>query len=42
MLFLQNLPTRNMKPNEIALLTAEAYKLQVMFANSPNHTASIH
>jgi hypothetical protein len=42
MLFLQNLPTRNLKPSEMALLTAEAYKLQVMFANSPNHTATIH
>lgn len=39
MLMLQNLPTRNLKANDIALLTAEAYKLQVMFANSPNHTA---
>lgn len=40
MLLLQNLPTRNMKANDIDLLTAEAYKLQVMFANSPSHTAS--
>jgi hypothetical protein len=41
MLYLQNLPTRNMKANDVALLTAEAYKLQVMFANSPNHTATV-
>lgn len=39
MLLLQNLPTRNLKAADITLLTAEAYKLQVMFANSPNHTA---
>lgn len=39
MLLLQNLPTRNLKAEDITLLTAEAYKLQVMFANSPNHTA---
>ncbi|CAF0751017.1 unnamed protein product [Brachionus calyciflorus] len=40
MLLLQNLPTRNLKANDIALLTAEAYKLQVMFANSPSHTST--
>ena len=40
MLLLQNLPTKNMKANDVTLLTAEAYKLQVMFANSPNHTAT--
>jgi hypothetical protein len=40
MLFLQNLPTRNLKENDIDLITAEAYQLQVMFANSPNHTLS--
>ncbi len=39
MMLLQNLPTRNLKASDVALLTAEAYKLQVMFANSPNHTA---
>jgi hypothetical protein len=39
MLLLQNLPTRNLKAADVTLLTAEAYKLQVMFANSPNHTA---
>lgn len=40
MLLLQNLPTKTMKANDVTLLTAEAYKLQVMFANSPNHTAT--
>lgn len=39
MLLLQNLPTKNLKSSDITLLTAEAYKLQVMFANSPNHIA---
>lgn len=39
MLLLQSLPTRNLKACDVTLLTAEAYKLQVMFANSPNHTA---
>ncbi len=29
MLLLQNLPTRNLKANDITLLSAEAYKLQV-------------
>ena len=42
MLMLQNLPTKSMKANDIDLLTAEAYKLQVMFANSPNHTAAVN
>ncbi|RMZ94923.1 TBC1 domain family member 22B [Brachionus plicatilis] len=37
MLLLQSLPTRNLKISDITLLTAEAYKLQVMFANSPSH-----
>jgi len=40
MLLLQNLPTRNMKATDVTLLTAEAYKLQVMFAESPNHTTT--
>jgi TBC1 domain family member 2 len=33
MIFLQNLPTKNWTHNDIIMLTAEAYKLQVMFAN---------
>lgn len=40
MLLLQSLPTRNLKASDITLLTAEAYKLQVMFANSPNHMST--
>lgn len=39
MLLIQNLPTRNLKANDISLLTAEAYKLQFQFADSPYHTA---
>lgn len=33
MLLLQNLPTRNLKANDVTLLTAEAYKLQVFYIN---------
>jgi len=40
MMTLQNLPTKNLKASDIELLTAEAYQLQVMFANSPNHTSN--
>lgn len=40
MMTLQNLPTKNMKASDVELLTAEAYQLQVMFANSPNHTSN--
>jgi len=39
MLLIQNLPTKNWKASDIDLLTAEAYLLQAMFANSPNHMA---
>lgn len=37
MLFLQNLPTHNWTNTHIALLVAEAYRLKVMFADSPSH-----
>ncbi|KAF2884594.1 hypothetical protein ILUMI_21574 [Ignelater luminosus] len=37
MLFLQNLPTHNWTNTHISLLVAEAYRLKVMFADSPNH-----
>jgi hypothetical protein len=40
MLFLQNLPTRTWNSNDITLLTAEAYKLQFMFADAPKHIKS--
>ncbi len=40
MLFLQNLPTRTWTSNDITILTAEAYKLQFMFANAPKHIKS--
>lgn len=33
MLLLQNLPTRNLKANDVTLLTAEAYKLQVFYTS---------
>jgi hypothetical protein len=39
MLFLQNLPTRTWNSN-VTILTAEAYKLQFMFANAPKHIKS--
>jgi len=38
MLYLQNLPTRTWTSDDVVLLTAEAYRLQVMFANAPKHT----
>ena len=40
MLFLQNLPTRTWNSNDITMLTAEAYKLQFMFADAPKHIKS--
>lgn len=37
MVFLQNLPTKNWSHNDIIMLTAEAYRLQVMFSNNNHH-----
>jgi hypothetical protein len=37
LVLLQNLPTNSWTSNEISILTAEAYKLKVMFANAPRH-----
>lgn len=37
MLFLQNLPTKSWKNDDISLLLAEAYSLKYMFADAPRH-----
>lgn len=37
LMLLQNLPTQSWTSSQISLLVAEAYKLKVMFADSPNH-----
>lgn len=37
MLFLQNLPTKHWKNDDISLLLAEAYSLKYMFADAPKH-----
>lgn len=37
MMLLQNLPTQDWGGSHIRLLVAEAYRLKVMFADSPNH-----
>ncbi|CAF2375661.1 unnamed protein product [Rotaria sp. Silwood2] len=40
LLLLQNLPTQSWTSNDISILTAEAYKLKVMFANAPRHLSN--
>ncbi|CAH0562522.1 unnamed protein product [Brassicogethes aeneus] len=40
LMLLQNLPTQHWSSSQISLLVAEAYKLKVMFADSPNHLLS--
>jgi len=40
LLFLQNLPTQSWTSNDISILTAEAYQLNVMFADAPRHLSA--
>jgi hypothetical protein len=40
MLLLQNLPTKDWTPKDMAVLAAEAYKLKYVFDGAPNHLSS--